>query len=79
MPISVDGEEMVPVCDLCPKLSIPAAGFIHIASFLCIRPRITPLHSYHFQLRIGRSVTGNGKPVTNVSHAKDKWVSVASG
>lgn len=77
--ISADGEENVLVCDFCPKLSIAAVEFIHIASFLCVRPRINPLHSYHLQLFIGRSPTGYGKPMTNVSHAKDKWVSFASG
>lgn len=50
-----------------------------MAAFLCIRPRITPLHSYRLQPCIERSIIGNGRPGTNVAHAKDKWVSVASG
>ena len=79
MLISADCEDMVLVCELCPKLPIVAAGFICVATFQCIRPRITPLHSYHLQPCIERSIIGNGRPVTNVAHAKDKWVSVASG
>lgn len=77
--VSADCEEMVLVCELCPKLPVLAAGFIHVAAFLCIRPRIMPVHTCHLQPCIERSVTGNGGPVTNVAHAKGKWVSVASG
>ena len=79
MLISADCEEMVLVCGLCPRLPIVAAGFILIAAFLCIKPRITPLHSYHLQSCIERSITGNGRLATNMAHAKDKWVNVASG
>lgn len=70
---------MVLVFELRLKLPIVAAGFIHIAAFLCIRPRITPLRGYHLQPCIERSIIGNGQPVMNVAYAKDKWVSVTSG
>jgi len=67
--ISADCEKMVLVCELYPKLPIAATGFIYIAAFLCIRPRITPLHSCHPQPCIETSIIGNGRPVTNVTHA----------
>lgn len=77
--ICADCKEMVPIHDLCPKLPIVSVGFIHVAVFLFIRPRITSLCRYILQPCIERSVIRNGRPVMKVPYAKDKWVSVAFG